>query len=254
TNPYGTDEDKTAFESYGVVVTYNADEQTWTIDFGETVTRQIVKRGGITFYLVLVDADGNTWGSMYDVTDENTFAYTVTREPEPIPENKLDFGVSSAVYDYDGALASDGEVSFSFDDISKFKALYEDGLGYDDKEFTHTDESGQATADTSTWAYALVPFDVLEGIGTVESVTVYSDAARTNPIGEVTYLDLTESHDVYRISAIRIAHKDSGQWKYLGSRSVYVLIELNDGKQYTVKVSVSVSNAETGDVLFDPTP
>jgi|GEM_PF-2179705 len=80
-NPYGTDEDREQFESYGVIVTYDADEQKWTIDFGEVVTSQIVDKGGITFYLVIKDQAGNAWGSMYNVTPENTFAYTVTQVP-----------------------------------------------------------------------------------------------------------------------------------------------------------------------------
>jgi hypothetical protein len=82
-NPYGTDEDKAAFEQYGVEVTYNAAEQKWTIDFGEEVTERFVEAGGVTFYLVLKDEAGNQWGSMYDVTDENTFVYHISQLPAP---------------------------------------------------------------------------------------------------------------------------------------------------------------------------
>jgi hypothetical protein len=76
-DPYGGQE--AAFKAQGVEVTYDADAQKWTIDFGEAVTEKIVEEGGITFYLVIKDEAGNQWGSMYDVTDENTFKYTVTQ-------------------------------------------------------------------------------------------------------------------------------------------------------------------------------
>jgi ABC-type transporter Mla MlaB component len=76
-DPYGGQE--AAFKAQGVEVTYDADAQKWTIDFGEAVTDKIVAKGGITFYLVIKDEAGNQWGSMYDVTDENTFKYTVTQ-------------------------------------------------------------------------------------------------------------------------------------------------------------------------------
>jgi|GEM_PF-1191965 len=79
-DPYGSPEDQEAFESYGVSVAY--DDGTWTIDFGPDATDAFVANGGITFYLVIKDAAGNAWGSMYDITDENTFIYTITREEE----------------------------------------------------------------------------------------------------------------------------------------------------------------------------
>jgi hypothetical protein len=82
-NPYGDDEAKAAFKAQGVTVTYDADEQKWTIDFGENVTSQIVDNGGITFYLVLVDEAGNKWGSMDPTTPENTFKYNVTQDEVP---------------------------------------------------------------------------------------------------------------------------------------------------------------------------
>jgi type IV secretory pathway TrbF-like protein len=80
-DPYGGQ--GSAFAEAGVTVTYNAAEQKWTIDFGEEVTERFVEAGGVTFYLVLKDEAGNQWGSMYEVTDENTFAYTVTRAEAP---------------------------------------------------------------------------------------------------------------------------------------------------------------------------
>ena len=80
-NPYG--DSASEFAEAGVTVTYDADEQKWTIDFGEEVTDKIVDNGGITFYLVLVDEAGNKWGSMSPPTEENTFAYTVTQGEAP---------------------------------------------------------------------------------------------------------------------------------------------------------------------------
>ncbi|HQD91310.1 MAG TPA: hypothetical protein PLP71_09870 [Syntrophomonadaceae bacterium] len=79
-DPYGGQEDE--FAEFEVTVDYDADEQKWTIDFGPIVTENIVQKGGITFCLVLIDEAGNKWGSMYEVTEENTFAYNVSRLPE----------------------------------------------------------------------------------------------------------------------------------------------------------------------------
>lgn len=78
-NPYGSEEARGQFEEQSVVVTYDEDEQKWTIDFGATITEAFVSKGGITFYLVIEDLAGNTFGTMYGTQPENTFAYTVTR-------------------------------------------------------------------------------------------------------------------------------------------------------------------------------
>jgi hypothetical protein len=84
-NPYGTEADRTEFESYGVIVTYDATTQTWTIDFGENVTPMFIENGGITFYVKAFDVVGNAFGSMDPTTPENTFAYTiVTRADKDI--------------------------------------------------------------------------------------------------------------------------------------------------------------------------
>ncbi|HQE65720.1 MAG TPA: hypothetical protein PLE05_02695, partial [Bacillota bacterium] len=77
-NPYG--DDKEEFIRAGVTVDYNAAEQEWTIDFGSDITDIFRDNGGITFYLVIKDMAGNQFGSMYDVTDENTFAYVVSQK------------------------------------------------------------------------------------------------------------------------------------------------------------------------------
>ncbi len=226
-----------------------------------------------TVYVAKVSLTAKTGYTLTGVA-ENSFTYTgvtsianaadsgvvtitfpaTAADPMAVSEGMLAFGEDSAVYQYTGASKEEGKVSFSFTDSSKFEALYEDGLGYDGKEFTHTDADSKATTNTATWKYALVPFDLKEAIGTVESITVYSDAARTNKIGDITYFNLTESHDVYRISAIRIAEKDGYQWKYLGDHSVYVLIELEGGGQYKVEVSLSVTDANADEVLLDLTP
>ena|GEM_PF-3240105 len=76
-NPYGSLEAKAEFEALGVTVTYDADTQTWTIDFGTTVTAMLLDAGQVTFYIVLYDEQGYTWGSMYNVTPENTFTYVL---------------------------------------------------------------------------------------------------------------------------------------------------------------------------------
>ena len=77
-DPYGGD--IADFTAAGVVVTYDDATQTWVIDFGATVSAAIANNGGISFYLVLEDMAGNTWGSMYGTTPENTFAYTVSQD------------------------------------------------------------------------------------------------------------------------------------------------------------------------------
>ncbi len=75
-NPYGTLAEKAEFESNGVYVTYIAADQMWIINFGETITDAFVDNGGITFYVVLKDRNGNQFGTMSGTTSENTFVYT----------------------------------------------------------------------------------------------------------------------------------------------------------------------------------
>ena len=77
-NPWGTPEDKAQFDAAGVTVAYDDVEQVWTIDFGPDVTDAFIANGGITFYMVLEDLAGNTWGTMYGTTPENTYIYTIT--------------------------------------------------------------------------------------------------------------------------------------------------------------------------------
>ncbi|NLY45277.1 MAG: hypothetical protein GX053_04720, partial [Tissierella sp.] len=78
-NPYGSQDLNSAFESEGVTVTYDDNNQEWTINFGEKVTDTIINKGGITFYLVIKDQDGNQFGTMYGTTEDNTFSYEVLR-------------------------------------------------------------------------------------------------------------------------------------------------------------------------------
>jgi hypothetical protein len=196
---------------------------------GATTNTYTLVAGDVGKYIkVAATGTGRYTGT---VTSDATTA--VEPPPTPVSADMLAFSVgSTGYYDYAGAVATDGKVSFTFADKSKFEALYEHGLGYDGKEFTHTNAEGKAATDTTTWKYALVPFDVKKEIGTVESIKVYSDSGLSTKIGDVTYFDLTEPHNVYRISAIRIAEKD-GDWKYLGDSTAYVLIEMADGKQYS---------------------
>ncbi len=81
-NPYGSLEDKALFEgTYGVSVTYeeNEGEGAWAIDFGLAITGKLIAKGNPVFYLVVKDTSGNAWGSMDEVSKENTFGYTVGR-------------------------------------------------------------------------------------------------------------------------------------------------------------------------------
>ena len=80
TNPYGTPEAQAEFAAIGASVSYDAATDTWTIDFGETVTNMFVSNGGITFYIVIKDDVGNQWGTMFGTTPENTIIYSITRE------------------------------------------------------------------------------------------------------------------------------------------------------------------------------
>jgi len=85
-DPWGDPDSAAWAASLGVVLTYDEDDQIWTIDFGPTITETFIT-DGVTFYLVLFDQAGNTWGSMYDVTPENTFAYTLIRDDvDPVLE------------------------------------------------------------------------------------------------------------------------------------------------------------------------
>ena len=106
-NPYGSPEDAAQFAAMGVSVSYNAALQKWTIDFGETVTDAFITNGGITFYLVLEDLEGNQWGTMYGTTPENTFAYTLT------VTNTLEEEIASApLYAYDDGYVYVGDSVF----------------------------------------------------------------------------------------------------------------------------------------------
>jgi hypothetical protein len=106
--PWGTASDKEMFDAAGVKITYTATDQKWTIDFGEAITDNYFIPNGVTFYMVLIDEAGNTWGSMYTVTPENTFAYTfeVSNTLEPQITSAVTY-VYSPVYNYVGDIAFD---------------------------------------------------------------------------------------------------------------------------------------------------
>jgi len=107
-NPWGTPEDQAQFEGAGVTVEYDALLQEWTIDFGEAITNNYFIPNGVTFYMVLIDEAGNTWGSMSPPTGENTFAYTfeVSNTLEPEITSAVTY-VYTPVYEYVGAIAFD---------------------------------------------------------------------------------------------------------------------------------------------------
>lgn len=96
-NPYGTEEDKLEFESYGVLVVFDADTQTWTINFGSNISQNyFLEQEGVTFYVKAFDVVGNEFGTMSGTTPENTFVYTmisaldfVVRETQINIENNI---------------------------------------------------------------------------------------------------------------------------------------------------------------------
>ena len=74
TNPWGTTEDQTQFEEAGVDVSYNAATQTWVLVFAhdgqamQVINDPLGSNGAISFFLVVLDEEGNSSGSMYDGT------------------------------------------------------------------------------------------------------------------------------------------------------------------------------------------
>ena len=74
TNPWGTTEDQTQFEAAGVDVSYNAATQTWVLVFAhdgqamQVINDPLGSNGAISFFLVVLDEEGNSSGSMYDGT------------------------------------------------------------------------------------------------------------------------------------------------------------------------------------------
>jgi hypothetical protein len=86
-NPYGSPEAEAAFAEMGAVVTYDADDQKWTIDFGLTATEIFIAGEGVTFYAVLKDENEETadFGSMSPTAPENTFVYSLSRAAASAP-------------------------------------------------------------------------------------------------------------------------------------------------------------------------
>ncbi|MCM3389137.1 S-layer homology domain-containing protein [Ureibacillus chungkukjangi] len=72
-NPYGSDAAKAQFEEFGVDVAYDKAAKKWTITFGTNVSKQLVAQKDVTFYVVVADEKGYTFGSMYNTAEENTF-------------------------------------------------------------------------------------------------------------------------------------------------------------------------------------
>ncbi len=144
TDPYGGDEAE--FSAAGVTVTYDESEQSWTIDFGETVTDLFVNNG-ITFFIVLKDNEGNQFGSMDPTTSDNTFAYTLTREALDTcegPDHSVDSGsisntdtgeefdtIQNAIDDCDTDDGDTIEVNGTTheEDVNVTKSVTLDGLG-----------------------------------------------------------------------------------------------------------------------------
>jgi hypothetical protein len=151
-DPYGGQGE--AFAEAGVTVTYNAAEQKWIIDFGKAVTTKIVEKGGITFYLVLVDDAGNKWGSMDPTTPENTFAYNVTQDEAPeVSTYKFSYEVPEEViagkeYTVPVTFATDVKGDYGYEGVRfQFKAEGPEGatvtfkaVDSNNDEFTFTNE------------------------------------------------------------------------------------------------------------------
>ena len=105
--PWGTDEDKAMFDDAGVTISYTAADQKWTINFGEAITDTYFIPNGVTFYMVLKDEAGNTWGSMSPPTGDNTYAYTFD------VTNTLEEEITSAVtYEYTPPFDYTGSIDF----------------------------------------------------------------------------------------------------------------------------------------------
>jgi len=101
TNPYGGD--GALFVAAGLEVTYNSSTQTWVLTFenGGDALDAIIANQGVTFYAVIHDLAGNKWGSMYTVTPDNTFAYTLYQQ-QPIARADSTGGAVVAVVSADG--------------------------------------------------------------------------------------------------------------------------------------------------------
>lgn len=111
-DPYGGEVD--GFTAAGLAVTYNATTQTWTLTFenGGAALDAIIANQGITFYAVIHDLAGNKWGSMYDVEEFNTFAYTLYQQ-QPIARADSTGGDVVAVVTPDGnTINFTGEVAW----------------------------------------------------------------------------------------------------------------------------------------------
>ena len=143
TNPYGSTAAENQFTTEGVVVTYDAGAEEWTIDFGEDITNDLVTAGGITFYTVLKDVAGNTWGSMYGsgssegpdsygdyLGDKNTFPYTLS-----IDDSNPTGTISGSKWIYG---PNDGEAGVGWEIM-----LYEQGEVYSLMSTTTTDTAGE---------------------------------------------------------------------------------------------------------------
>ncbi|MDY0208338.1 MAG: HYR domain-containing protein, partial [Pseudomonas sp.] len=116
TNPYGGDE--AAFASAGVSVSYSATTQKWTIDFGATITQQFIGNGGITFYIVLKDCNGNEFGSMSPTAPANTFAYVL----HPLPTATIASGQNQSV-----CFGGNATINVTLSGTSPWSITYSDG-------------------------------------------------------------------------------------------------------------------------------
>jgi predicted enzyme related to lactoylglutathione lyase len=152
-DPYGSQQAEDDFTNAGVSVVYNDANQTWTIDFGPTVTQQLIANGGITFYTVLEDCNGNELGSMSPTGPDNTFAYDLDDEaPVAVCQDiqvELDVNGSAiitAAQINNGSVDNCGIASVSIDNTT-FDCS---NLGQNTVTLTVTDLSGNEATCQST--------------------------------------------------------------------------------------------------------
>ena len=167
-DPYGGDGD--LFAAQGVSVTYDDETQTWVIDFGETVSGMIANNGGITFYLVLKDMAGNQWGSMYDVTPENTFKYTVSQD---LAAPTIESGV---------AIGATG-----FDDVDMVGTAFTVPQGYEVETIEFTMSEAVSIVAPGIVYFEGSPYGTMSATGSVITVTPFTGNETAGIPGTFTF-------------------------------------------------------------------
>lgn len=169
-NPYGSAEAAAEFAAAGVTVTYDAVEQIWIIDFGPAITAQFIENEGITFYMVLRDVSGHTWGSMDPTTAENTYVYTITLD-DVAPT------ISEMV-----ARGAEG-----FEDVTAVDLTFTVEQGYTVETIEITMSENVVVADGTVVSLAGVPYGTLTGVGNLLTVTPYPGNEVASELGTFVF-------------------------------------------------------------------